>query len=178
MAIAIVHIHFIAKSTQEGNLTFSIASAIIVEQVWLGYSLISATIPNLKSFIMSFDTSLMMDVSHKLAASRGTSGPSEQSSSVQPGSKATENAPRLSDVEAREEFLRRMRPDRVRHTANVEHERRWSMSAGDISLASFGASSQDRIIRRDIHWDVEESFAPGEGNQQMPRQRISSPTEE
>jgi hypothetical protein len=145
--------------------------------VMLGYSLVSATIPNLKSFIMSFDTALMMDVSHKLGStSVPTTAPSNQEqASNRTGSASAERAPRLSDVDPREGFIRKLRPEKLKHTANIHHDARWSMSGGDISLGSLATStSQDRIIRRDIHWDVEHSL---ENDNEQPQVNANSMSE-
>ncbi|KIW02225.1 uncharacterized protein PV09_06379 [Verruconis gallopava] len=60
IAIAVVHIRYILYMPAV-KLNLNIIPALTIEQIQLSYALISATLPNLKSFIMSFNTAMMMD---------------------------------------------------------------------------------------------------------------------
>jgi len=156
--VAIVHVFFVRR-TPAINLSLAIIPSITCEQVELGYSLLSATIPNLKSFIMSFDTAMMMDVSYKLqsyALSANTAG----QRSVRLGSSST-RAPRISDVESRDEFIGRLRPadEGLEYTSTIRHLHKWTHPQAHSSESLPTADSQDRSIRRDVHWRVEETFA-------------------
>jgi hypothetical protein len=67
-----MHIHYISTTERlrpTRNMPLSLTAAIVYELVELGYSLLSATVPNLKSFIMSFDTAMMMDFTYELKPS-------------------------------------------------------------------------------------------------------------
>jgi hypothetical protein len=64
-------------------------AVIVCEQIEFSYSLISATLPNLKAFIESFNTSFMMDIGHKVDRS-GYGMPSTGSSAS-----SSHGAPRL-----------------------------------------------------------------------------------
>jgi len=62
-----LHIYFLkATFDDDADIPLLMTTALVCEQVALGYSLITATVPNLKAFIQSFDTTLMMTVGHKL----------------------------------------------------------------------------------------------------------------
>lgn len=152
IAITLVHLFTIKWTADSVNLNFEIVPALVCEQIELGYSLISATIPNLKSFIMSFNTSMMMDIGHKLHSQP----PSHTDLSSRLGS-SSERAPRLSDIESRETFIRGLRPEaELRHFASIQHMEDMDE---DESAGNLDRESQDRIIRRDIRWTVEESPA-------------------
>ena len=151
IAVAIIHIVLIKSSEDSSNLSFVLVPALICEQVELGYSLLSATIPNLKSFITSFHTAMMMDVSHKIQ--------SQPTSIIELSShtaSSSENAPRLVDFDSNTAFTSLLRPEtELRHIASIQHDEE---STDDGFLGDVGLKSHDRIIRRDIHWTVEESF--------------------
>jgi hypothetical protein len=63
------------------DVPLAITAALVCEQVEIGYSLISATLPNLKAFIQSFHTEMMMNVAHKLNRPNGPNS-DESSGSV------------------------------------------------------------------------------------------------
>ena len=121
--MAAVHIRYI-KAMPQTNLNLNIIPSLTLEQIQLGYALLSATIPNLKSFIMSFDTAMMMDISYKLT---------------------------------QDEFIGRLRPDRLEHVTGIYHIDEPSNVIDGPSMES-GRDSQERTIRRDMQWKVEESF--------------------
>jgi len=124
--------------------------SLVCEQIELGYSLLSATIPNLKSFIMSFDTAMMMDISHKLQ-----SQPNSHTDINNRLGSSSDRAPRLSDVECRDTFISRLRPEtELRHIASIQHLQDWT---DDGSLGNFERESQDRMIRCDVQWTIEEA---------------------
>jgi hypothetical protein len=65
--IIVLHIYYYRKASEKGtDFAFAITAAIVCEQIEFSYSLISATLPNLKAFIESFNTSFMMDIGHKV----------------------------------------------------------------------------------------------------------------
>lgn len=142
----------------DDNLSRNIILPLTCEQIELGYSLLSATIPNLKSFIISFDTAMMMDISYKLHSLAQSSTVGQRSDRV--GSSASK-PPRLSDVEARDDFIRKLRPgsEGLRYTSEIQHLKEWQTLNGDLSVTDCERVSQDKAIRRDMQWTVEESFA-------------------
>jgi len=96
---------------------------------------------------------MMMDVSHKLPSQRE----SYTDLSARIASSSSDRAPRLSDVETRENFIRRLRPEtELGHIVSVQHT---EDSDENESIGNLGRESLDRIIRRDIQWTVVESLA-------------------
>ncbi|KAF2435934.1 hypothetical protein EJ08DRAFT_295621 [Tothia fuscella] len=154
---AIIHILLIHDIPAD-NLARTIIPALACEQVELGYSLLSATIPNLKSFIMSFDTAMMMDVSYKLNSMARSSTAGQRSDR---NGSSSSKPPRLSDIEARDDFISRLRPasEGIRYTSEIQHSDNWEISNDDLSITDQERVSQDRAIRCDRQWKVEESYA-------------------
>jgi hypothetical protein len=140
------------------DLTFAVIPSLTCETVELGYSLISATIPNLKSFVMSFDTAMMMDVSFKLkpySQSQSTAG--NRSDRIGSSSSKSNRLPALSDNESRVDFIGRLRPDNegLQYTSHIHHFDDWSLSRDDIPIRRPDRNLQEGLIRRDVHWRVE-----------------------
>lgn len=149
IAVAILHITFLQSITST-NLNLVLVPSLVCEQIELGYSLLSATIPNLKSFVMSFDTAMMMDIGHKLR-----SQPNSHTDLCNRLGSSSDRAPRLSDLECGDTFISQLRPETgLRHIASIQHLQDWT---DDGSLGNFERDSQDRMIRRDVRWTIEES---------------------
>ena len=99
-----LHVVYLSKAFDpDEDLPLAITIPLVCEQVEIGYSLISATLPNLKAFIQAFNTEMMMDISHKLNRPNGTgtSGTSSESSQALPQPLQPER-----DIEEEEETLR------------------------------------------------------------------------
>lgn len=96
-----LHALYISKAYDaQVDLPFAITAAVVCEQVLIGYSLISATVPNLKAFIKSFNSEMMMDISHKLNRSKGP-----DSSGTSSGSSQGPPQPRYHDADIEEQPL-------------------------------------------------------------------------
>ncbi|KAE9986179.1 hypothetical protein EG327_004429 [Venturia inaequalis] len=159
VAIISIHSRYITREP-ESNLSLTIIWLLTIEQVQLGYSLISATIPNLKSFLMMFDTAVMMDISHKLSSTDKSATTAQEGF----GSIGT-RPPRLSD-DYHGFHIGSLRPERFEHVAAIHHTETRSTSTckDDKSMVRPSASREstdggDRTIRRDMQWSVEEAFA-------------------
>ncbi|QDS70900.1 hypothetical protein FKW77_006294 [Venturia effusa] len=156
VAIISVHSRYITIAPKY-DLPMTIIWVLTVEQVQLGYSLISATIPNLKSFLMMFDTAVMMDISHKL------SSVDRSATSAQDGLGSV--GARLSD-DYHGFHIGSLRPERFEHVAVIHHTETRSTSTckddkSDVRLSASRESQDesDKTIRRDMQWTVEEAFA-------------------
>ncbi|TID26479.1 hypothetical protein E6O75_ATG00972 [Venturia nashicola] len=154
LAIISIHSRYITHAPQH-NLSMTFIWLLTIEQVQLGYSLISATIPNLKSFLMMFDTAVMMDISHKLSSIDRSATTAQEGF----GSIGT-RPPRLSD-DYHGFHIGSLRPERCEHVAAIHHtETRSTSTRKDDSSASRDFTDEgNRTIRRDMQWMVEEAFA-------------------
>jgi hypothetical protein len=159
--IAIVHFRYIEYMPTD-NLTFAIITPLTWETIELGYSLLSVTIPNLKSFIMSFDTAMMMVVSYKLnsytqSQAIGANPSDHQDFDSSKGSKF----PTLFDIDSPNDFIGRLRPEDedLRYTGEIRHFDDWSPSNDDCPPAGPRRDVPERTIRRDVHWRIEQTDA-------------------
>jgi hypothetical protein len=156
VAIATVHSRYVTI-LPTSNLSLTIIPVLTIEQAGLAYSLISATIPNLKSFLMSFDTAMMMDVSHKLSSSdRSATTAQDRFGSVR-------TRPRRRSDDIHDYYIGSLRPEQFEHVADIHHTETCSTCKDDVSDARPSGSAEpqdgDRTIRRDMQWKVEEAFA-------------------
>lgn len=169
IVIAALHIRYVFAAGS-GDVNLNIIPALTIESVQLGYALISATIPNLKSFLMSFDTGMMMDVhayrshSHSHSQSHSNSGSKSLSTFGLRSYNSSKTARRLtySGACTQDELICRLRPDweRLEHRADAHH-----VSDAEAEIEHLPSSSeresQDRGIRVDFQWSVDEEEKSG-----------------
>ena len=158
VAVAALHIHYVFLMRSD-DTNLEIIPALTVESVQLGYALVSATIPNLKSFIMSFDTAMMMDLhgyrseSHsQQTKSRSTFGWRSRHSSNQVSRRL-----QYSDASTQDELIGRLRPERLEHRTDAHCVDDIEAEIENMPTRE-ERESQDRSIRRDLQWKVEEEF--------------------
>ncbi|KAF2402029.1 hypothetical protein EJ06DRAFT_474359 [Trichodelitschia bisporula] len=158
VAVAILHIIYLSRTRPPADISMLIVPALICEQAELTYSLISATIPNLKGFLMSFDTSMMMDVSFKVQSSAQSTAPSERERERGREPYRIESissrAPRAPDAESPDFFLAsHLRPDPRRKGGAPRYAARWP---ADPEVPA--PSAQGKSGRRDVRWRVGEAI--------------------
>jgi len=127
------------------NLNLNIVPSLTIEQIQLVYALVSATIPNLKSFIMSFDTAMMMDYTYQIN-SDSKSGRSTFGQRSSRKASTAMKANRNSGISTQDEFIGRLRPDldRVEHSTDIHHVDDLEAQSEDLPTES----------GRGIHWRV------------------------
>ena len=162
VVIAALHIHYVYHM-RTSNTNLEIIPPLAVESVQLGYALVSATIPNLKSFIMSFDTAMMMDLhgyrsnsqSHQSKSRASTFGWRSKRSGA--SSNALSRRLQYSDASTQDELIGRLRPEALEHRTDAHR-------VGDVEAeieqlpTREERESQERSIRMDLQWKVEEEF--------------------
>jgi hypothetical protein len=156
IAIAAVHICYI-HAIPPFDLNLHIIPALTIEQIQVGYALLLATISNLKSFIMSFNTAMMMDFGDYKAHASGKS----RSVSVDPcdhgkAAASTTRAHRYSDMSTQGKLIGRLRPERLEHRATSHHVddiRAWDKDLPGAEVRE----SQDKAIQLDMGKVEEES---------------------
>ncbi|KAJ9669586.1 hypothetical protein H2201_000453 [Coniosporium apollinis] len=156
-AFALAFLNAVDTYRDHENTGVAYSAVIIWHQVELGYSLIAATIPCLKSFIKSFDTGFGLEVGYNThpygsANSRGYAngtkgGQSFQMSSLKGSESTKDSSPQT---------LGQLRPEQIRNTTNIYHEN--DPPREDASITS--GNSQEMIIRRDVQWDVRHDYVP------------------
>jgi hypothetical protein len=151
-----VAIHSFITSNDHG---LSIANRLLWQQVVLGYALVSATIPTLKSFIRGYNKALGRDVSTR---SRKLGGGYGLDSYVRSGTESgmeLRSVPHKGMKRGQGDFADKMklRPakdgDQYRANAFGDSDRVIDQHKRRTSSGSHG--SEDPIIRRDINVTVE-----------------------
>ncbi|KAF1812168.1 hypothetical protein P152DRAFT_487593 [Eremomyces bilateralis CBS 781.70] len=161
IAIAILNIHLVQGWTTSLDPGVAIAAPLVCQLVELAYSLISATIPNLKSFLMSFDTAWMMEVgtSSKPIPYSNQTPPEEYQLDSFPNS--PRHAPGLSGLRIDPEHLT-LRPESLEHIAAVQHPASERTGSREGSFAS--TNSRERIIRCEHRWKIQYGQQPQDGS--------------
>lgn len=149
-----VAIHRFATANDHG---LSIANRLLWQQVVLGYALVSATVPTLKSFIRGYNKALGRDVStrsRKLGGGYGleTYGRSAEDSGLE--LRSVNKSARRGPGEFGDKIkLRQDGGDQYRANAFGDGDRAIDQHKRRTSSGSHG--SEDPIIRRDINISVE-----------------------
>lgn len=149
-----VAIHRFVTSDDHG---LSIANRLLWQQVVLGYTLVSATIPTLKSFIRGYNKALGRDVStrsRKLGGGYGleTYGHSGENSGLELRSVPHKGTKR-GQGDFGDKIKLRQDGDQYRANAFGDGDRTVDQHKRRTSSGSHG--SEDPIIRRDINISVE-----------------------
>lgn len=136
IALSGLHLSYMAHARASDEPLLAVVSPLVVEQAMLTWSLVSATIPNMKRFMRSFD----MDF--------GIGVPRSDSSTDHPEPR---NSYPLQDIKKRDPSYLALRPDNVQYEASAE--------AQDVGVIDGGSSlsksgSQEMIIRKDVQWEV------------------------
>lgn len=155
--LSILHLHYVAKYTGSDNPGVAIVPVIVMQQVELCWSLISATVPNLKSFVKSFSSGFGIQLDASLTQNYGSGrygrsgGGYEMGSLPGKGSHKSESAGRSFNDPGE---TRRVLPTNTSHVTTITREQ--------DSIDSGGSQdSRGHIIRKDIQWDVHYEPAVG-----------------
>jgi len=128
---------------------YSVTNTLVYQQAMLLWSLISATIPNLKAFMKSFS----LDFGLGLAFSKSQKSSDYQLHNLTIGSAQTRGWRKANDHSTRNDDIHGdgissgLRPDPHQHNTTVVHP-----TGDSASIGSHG--SQDLIIRKVVDWHV------------------------
>ncbi|KIW14959.1 hypothetical protein PV08_07746 [Exophiala spinifera] len=144
VALSVLHLKFISEYTTSRNPGVAFVTALVLQQVQLCWSLISATIPNLKSFVKSFSSGFGIQLDPSISQAYGSGGRSRRHSGYELGSFGKGNSKnRSADRSANDTEEPGTSPQDMRNDSK----------AGDQeSVDSTG--SQDHIIRKDVQWTI------------------------
>jgi hypothetical protein len=151
-----VSIHRFVTSSDPG---LSIANRLLWQQVVLGYALVSATVPTLKSFIRGYNKALGRDVStrsRKLGGGYGleTYGRSGEDSGLELRS-GTNKGTKRGQGDFADKIKLRPTKDGDQYRANAFGDSDRVMDQHKRRTSSGSHGSEDPIIRRDINVTVE-----------------------
>ncbi|KAF2817342.1 uncharacterized protein BDZ99DRAFT_431394 [Mytilinidion resinicola] len=185
-AFSLLHLVALSRAIHASNSGVALARVTVYQQAQLGYSLISATIPCLKSFVKSFDTGLGLEVGYSTnpygygssgagGSGRGGAGESYKMSNMSKGSAGGSVSAGESKVKGslkrtwKEGGVREitakgpnaaqvgLRPEELKNTTNIYHS---TTHEEDESHRS-ATGSEEMIIRREVQWDVRSDFVGG-----------------
>ncbi|KAK5195315.1 hypothetical protein LTR72_007381 [Exophiala xenobiotica] len=146
VALSVLHLKFISEYTTSQNPGVDLVPALVLQQVQLCWSLMSATIPNLKSFVKSFSSGFGIQLDPASTQAYSSSGRYNRSHGYELGSVGKESKSRshnrsYHDIENGQGPL----PQELQN-GNKTQQR------DQESIGSVG--SQDHIIRKDVQWNV------------------------
>ncbi|KAK5057811.1 hypothetical protein LTR84_011812 [Exophiala bonariae] len=147
-AISIVHLKYVSDYTISSNPGIALVPVLVLQQVQLSWSLIAATIPNLKSFVKSFSSGFGIQLDPSLTNAYGSGrngrGTGYELGSIRPNgtSKSRSGTGSYNDIERPTALPQQMQDDGKNHPHARDQE----------SITSAG--SQDHIIRKDVQWKI------------------------
>ena len=144
--LAIVRVYLVGKYVHSATPGLDIVPVLVCQQAELCWSLISATIPALKSFVKSFNSGFGLTLDPDIATRYGSRGCSASGGfelrSVGKGKSI------LSSKGSRNATLKGGE-DRI---TDVLHRKEKGNGRDVDSIKSM--SSRDRIIRKDVQWEI------------------------
>lgn len=165
IALSVAHLNLFEQYLESNQPLFEISGTLLLQQVMLTYSLISATIPNLKSFMKSFSTGLgvsfgFMDKdldtsseAYALQALTTQSGRRRNRSEEMPTEHIYDG---IHDSDANQQPV--LRPRSVLHEVTIHHspDRRSDneSNATDDGRGVSRCGSRDMIIKKEVQWNV------------------------
>jgi hypothetical protein len=145
-ALAILHLHFVGNYLHSERPGLAIVPVLVCLQVELCWSIISATIPNLKAFVKSFSSGFGLTID--LDASTGYGSRAYRGAEYELGS-VRKTTPHASKNGSRNATV----PDLEDQPAVMQHKKENNSARNEGSLTSVG--SEDHIIRKAVEWKVE-----------------------
>lgn len=163
VVFALMHIARIAHYSKSSDPGLAVIGNLIWQQVELGYSLISATIPTLRSFIRGYEKAMGWEASYSKSHTDppmfGTASYPMQSYRSKNGSNRSGNHEIGIDHDDNESTRPNLRPDKSKYKANIygpgdqPHKLRREPSTGS-------SDSEHPIIRKDVHFSVSSETSP------------------
>lgn len=162
-----VHLFLLKNYPQSSQPQFTIAGSLILRQVMLTYSLISATIPNFKSFMKSFSMGMGVSIGFIRNDLNNSSNAYPDPSFVshtgsvglrskrRNGNDVTSTTVAGSRIEDEGFELRPIfRPDQVQHEVTVKGRSDILSRTPDSERLPSQNGSQDMIIKKEVGWNV------------------------
>ena len=150
-ALSILHFHYVGNYVHSNPDGLRVIPVLNIMQVQLCWSLVSATIPNLKAFIRSFNSGfgLGLDIDAAYGTSGGYGGRTDYELS-QLG-KSAQRSHNRSYAEPEREEGRPVKQD-LSKNSDTSRDQHFSFHEQEGSVTSVG--SQDQIIRKDVQWHI------------------------
>ncbi|EEY22505.1 conserved hypothetical protein [Verticillium alfalfae VaMs.102] len=161
IALSAFHLSYFDKYLESDEPQFAVNSSLLFQQTMILWSLISATVPNLKNFMKSFSIGMGLPVafdisgygSSNLYAMRPLKSKSQATSSAVGGITATSSGLMRDDVDTEHRARpQAWRPDQLaQRTTVINH----TDGRPDEEERSSRNGSQELIINKEVVWRVE-----------------------
>ncbi|KIV96677.1 hypothetical protein, variant [Exophiala mesophila] len=155
-ALSLIHLHYVSEYTKSDNVGLAIVPVLVLQQVQLCWSLISATIPNLKSFVKSFSSGFGIQLDPSATRIYGSSNQYGRNNGYElgsvrgdPRSKSRSGNASYNDIEGPTALPQ----DGANHKKHPNGRDEESIHSG---------GSQDHIIRKDVQWKIHYENAEGQ----------------
>jgi hypothetical protein len=147
IAISSVHLAYSQRYPSSLEPQFAVTNTLICQQVMIAWSLISATMPNLKNFLKSFSIGMGFPVAFDFTMSGSSKAYALQSLR---NNRSTNAASATATAHSAN-----WRPDQVSNQTTAAHRSSRSNSR-DVSEegSSSRAGSQELIINKEVAWNV------------------------
>lgn len=153
--LSIGHLVYLGRVYSSTVPQLAVTDALIFQQAMLVWSLVSATIPNMKGFMRTFSMEMGVRIPRDPDAADYEHQISIPLQTIGSGSYQRRHTTAWDNEEGLESVCAMFRPDGVRHTVLIEHLNPNSqLLGGDDDLGLSATGSQDLIIRKDMQWKV------------------------
>ncbi|RMZ77721.1 hypothetical protein DV738_g4218, partial [Chaetothyriales sp. CBS 135597] len=155
VAISVLRLYYVRQYTKSSNPGLSQEPILIIQQIYLCWSIISATIPNLQAFVRSFGSGFGIGINMELYGSAYASKTSQRNQyelgSVRRTGRSGQS--RGSGVEAARKKKKIFHE--ISDSAGRLNSRKGTNNQASLDQDSIeSAGSQGRIIRKDVQWGV------------------------
>ncbi|RYC79097.1 hypothetical protein BFJ63_vAg18026 [Fusarium oxysporum f. sp. narcissi] len=152
IAVAAVHLAYSGTYPTASEPQFAVTNTLLCQQVMVAWSLISASVPNLKNFLKSFSIGMGFPVAFDLTMSGNTDAYALQSigKSRSANHSAAATGVRSTTHSAVRGRPHNWRPDQVSNQTTAAHDRDNLSEEGRSSRAG----SQEMIINKEVAWNV------------------------
>lgn len=164
---AIIHVYYVSQWSSSSDPGIATVYSLLWQQIELGYALMAATIPTLRSFIRGYEKAMGWESSYYVrnntAASR-TATSTYHLSTMTKSRHEEERGDAVFGLQRIETCDREpLRPDRPNYKAQIYGPGLDSVSEGNVprrTKSSSSGDSQEPIIRKDVEIQVSSEAAP------------------
>jgi hypothetical protein len=151
VALSLLRLHYVEKFVHASNPGLALGPVLIVQQVYLCWSIISATIPNLKSFVRSFGSGFGIGVDMErytnAYASKNSAHNGYELGSVRGNTVTSRITASKHDNRSYNDIEHQGVLPQQSHTDGTKIPK-----TDDGSIRS--EDSQQHIIRKDVQWNI------------------------
>jgi hypothetical protein len=150
IATAALHLYYFKEYPGSAEPQFAVTDSLLLQQVMITWSLISSTIPNMKGFMKSLDTSMSFPKGWG-DTHAGSSSTSNSYALQSMTSTSGANNNRFPQDSSKSNLV--LRPDLIEHSTTIYHTGRKRVDSTQDGYDGRNGS-QELIIQKEVKWDV------------------------